>query len=158
MTPAKPNLILVVDDETDLAALMRQRMRPGIRDRRYEFVFAGNGIEALEQLRQHNFDVVLSDINMPAMDGLSLRQRISNVAPKVRSVMVTAFGGINDIRTGARFGDKGTPQDPSRGRIRSDCSRARYTGRGHGRMCALITAISFEMAARPACGEGLLGV
>jgi hypothetical protein len=136
MTPAKPYSILVVDGETDLAALMRQRMRPGIRDRRYEFVFAGNGIEALEQLRQ----------------------RISNVAPKVRSVMVTAFGDINDIRTGALLGDKCTPQDPSRGRIRSDCSRARYTGRGHGRMCALITAISFEMAARPACGEGLLGV
>ena len=65
--------ILVVDDETDLEVLIKQKFRQKIRDHQYEFVFAINGVQALERLTQHNdVDVVLSDINMPEMDGLSL--------------------------------------------------------------------------------------
>ena len=63
--------ILVVDDETDLEVLIKQKFRQKIRERQYEFVFAINGVKALEQLEQHtDVDVVLSDINMPEMDGL----------------------------------------------------------------------------------------
>ncbi|MCE2464455.1 MAG: response regulator, partial [Dehalococcoidia bacterium] len=69
----EPYKILVVDDEPDLEPLMLQRMRRNIRSGRYQFVFARNGIEALEMLSQdENIDMVLSDINMPQMDGLTL--------------------------------------------------------------------------------------
>ena len=61
--------ILVVDDEPDLEPLMLQRMRRDIRAGRYKFVFAQNGVEALERLHQDNdIDMVLSDINMPQME------------------------------------------------------------------------------------------
>ena len=65
--------ILVVDDEPDLEPLILQRMRRSIRSGHYSFVFARNGVEALEQLSQdRDIDMVLSDINMPQMDGLTL--------------------------------------------------------------------------------------
>ena len=65
--------ILVVDDEPDLEPLILQRMRRSIRAGRYEFVFAQNGVEALERLQSdESIDMVLSDINMPRMDGLTL--------------------------------------------------------------------------------------
>ena len=64
--------ILVVDDEADLEALIKQKFRRKIRENAYEFVFAGNGQEALDRLREHpDVDIVLSDINMPVMDGLT---------------------------------------------------------------------------------------
>jgi len=70
--------ILVVDDETDLEVLIKQKFRQKIRDHQYEFVFAVNGKHALEQLELHNdVDVVLSDINMPEMDGLTLLSKIN---------------------------------------------------------------------------------
>ena len=75
--------ILVVDDEPDLEPLMLQRMRRDIRSGRYKFVFAQNGVEALEKLRQENdIDMVLSDINMPQMDGLTLLEQIPKVDPQ----------------------------------------------------------------------------
>ena len=65
--------ILVVDDEPDLEPLVRQRMRREIRSGRYSFVFAHNGVEALKELEtDDSIDMVLSDINMPQMDGLTL--------------------------------------------------------------------------------------
>ena len=65
--------ILVVDDETDLEILIKQKFRRQIREHQYEFVFAVNGNDALEKLKQHpDIDIVLSDINMPEMDGLTL--------------------------------------------------------------------------------------
>ena len=65
--------ILVVDDEPDMPPLVRQAMRPEIRAGKYSFLFAGDGREALEQLEQHeDVDMVVSDINMPRMDGLTL--------------------------------------------------------------------------------------
>ena len=85
--------ILVVDDEPDLEPLMLQRMRRDIRAGRYKFVFAQNGVEALEKLHQDNdIDMVLSDINMPQMDGLTLLEQIPKVDPNIRSVIISAYG------------------------------------------------------------------
>ncbi len=68
--------ILVVDDETDLEILIKQKFRQKIRDQHYEFYFAINGRHALEQLDANpDIDIVLSDINMPEMDGLTLLTR-----------------------------------------------------------------------------------
>ena len=103
---AKPDYkILVVDDEPDLERLVRQRMRRHIRSGRYGFEFAGNGIEALEKLTEHgDIDIVLSDINMPKMDGLSLLQQIPKVDPDIRSVIVSAYGDMENIRTAMNRG------------------------------------------------------
>ncbi len=97
--------ILVVDDEPDLERLVRQRMRRQIRSGRYGFEFAGNGLEALEKLaEQRDIDIVLSDINMPKMDGLSLLQQIPQVDPDIRSVIVSAYGDMENIRTAMNRG------------------------------------------------------
>ena len=97
--------ILVVDDEPDLEPLMLQRMRRDIRKRRYQFVFAGNGLEALERLEQDpTIDMVLSDINMPRMDGLALLSQIAKVAPNLRSVIISAYGDMKNIRTAMNRG------------------------------------------------------
>ena len=70
--------IMVVDDETDLEVLVKQKFRKKIRDQEYEFLFAINGRHALELLQNHaDVDIVLSDINMPEMDGLTLLTKLS---------------------------------------------------------------------------------
>ena len=100
-----PYKILVVDDEPDLEPLMLQRMRRHIRAGRYKFVFAQNGIEALERLNEDNeIDMVLSDINMPRMDGLTLLEQIPKVDPNIRSVIVSAYGDMKNIRTAMNRG------------------------------------------------------
>ena len=97
--------ILVVDDEPALKDLVRQRMRRDIRSGKYEFVFAQNGIEALECLKNgHKIDMILSDINMPEMDGLTLLKEIPKVDPDVRSVVVSAYGDMKNIRTAMNCG------------------------------------------------------
>ncbi len=97
--------ILVVDDETDVEPLVLQRMRREIRKGTYEFQFALNGVEALEKLNEDDtFDIVLSDINMPEMDGLTLLQQIPSVNPNIRSVIVSAYGDMKNIRTAMNRG------------------------------------------------------
>ena len=105
MAGAVPYKILVVDDEPDLEHLVLQRMRREIRRRKYAFVFAHNGVEALELLkRDRSIDVVVSDINMPKMDGLTLLERIPDVHPDVRCVIVSAYGDMKNIRTAMNRG------------------------------------------------------
>ena len=103
---AKPDYkILVVDDEPDLERLVRQRMRRHIRSGRYGFEFAANGIEALAKLAEiGDIDIVLSDINMPKMDGLTLLQQIPEVNSDIRSVIVSAYGDMENIRTAMNRG------------------------------------------------------
>ena len=97
--------ILVVDDEADLQILIKQKFRQKIRDRSYEFVFALNGKEALEQLEQHeDVDVVLSDINMPIMDGLTLLSKLNDKHSILKSVIVSAYGDMVNIRTAMNRG------------------------------------------------------
>ena len=104
-TPSKGYKILVVDDEPDLEPLILQRMRRNIRSGRYSFVFAHNGIEALEVLhRDSDIDMVVSDINMPQMDGLTLLEQIPKVDPNIRSVIVSAYGDMRNIRTAMNRG------------------------------------------------------
>ena len=97
--------ILVVDDEPDVEPLVLQRMRRNIRSGQYQFVFAQNGVEALEKLGDDaDIDMVLSDINMPQMDGLSLLERIPEVAPDTRSVIISAYGDMKNIRAAMNRG------------------------------------------------------
>ena len=97
--------ILVVDDETDLEVLIKQKFRQKIRDNQYEFVFAANGKHALEQLELHtDVDVVLSDINMPEMDGLTLLTKLNEQNGLFKSVIVSAYGDMDNIRTAMNRG------------------------------------------------------
>ena len=97
--------ILVVDDEPDLEHLVRQRMRREIRSGQYSFMFAQNGVEALEVLNEEqDIDMVLTDINMPRMDGLTLLDQIPKVDPNIRSVIVSAYGDMKNIRTAMNRG------------------------------------------------------
>ncbi len=91
--------ILVVDDEPDLEVLIKQKFRQKIRDQQYEFIFAINGRHALEQLESHaDVDVVLSDINMPEMDGLTLLTKLNEQNGLFKSVIVSAYGDMTNIR------------------------------------------------------------
>ena len=97
--------ILVVDDEPDLEGLVLQRMRREIRSGLYSFVFARNGVEALERLNKDNdIDIVITDINMPEMDGLTLLEQIPAFDPKLRCVIVSAYGDMKNIRTAMNRG------------------------------------------------------
>lgn len=98
--------ILVVDDEPDLQALIRQKFRNKIKTKEYHFQFAENGAQALELIANDgSIDLVLTDINMPVMDGLTLLLKINELNNKVlRSVIVSAYGDMENIRTAMNRG------------------------------------------------------
>lgn len=97
--------ILVVDDETDMEMLIKQKFRQKIREHRYEFFFAINGNDALDKLQQHpDIDVVLCDINMPEMDGLTLLTKLKELSPLIKAVIVSAYGDMENIRTAMNRG------------------------------------------------------
>ena len=97
--------ILVADDEVDLEMLIKQKFRQKIREQEYEFVFAVNGNDALEKIQLHpDIDIVLSDINMPEMDGLTLLSRLGESSPLIKSVIVSAYGDMENIRTAMNRG------------------------------------------------------
>jgi adenylate cyclase len=91
--------ILVVDDEPDLEMLIKQKFRQKIREQKYEFVFAINGQDALDKIQLNtDIDIVLSDINMPEMDGLTLLSHLNESSPLIKSVIVSAYGDMENIR------------------------------------------------------------
>jgi sigma-B regulation protein RsbU (phosphoserine phosphatase) len=91
--------ILVVDDEPDLELLIKQRFRRKIRDGGFDFEFALNGEEALVKLdKDESIDIVMSDINMPVMDGLTLLSRLRDMDRLLRTVIVSAYGDMQNIR------------------------------------------------------------
>ena len=98
--------ILSVDDELDLEVLLTHYFRRKIRKGEYEFLFAHNGLEALKiMLEQPDIDIVLSDINMPEMDGLTLLTKINELRnPAQKCIMVSAYGDMKNIRTAMNRG------------------------------------------------------
>jgi adenylate cyclase len=97
--------ILVVDDEPDLEMLVQQRFRRQIRGGEFGFRFAHDGVEALAVIADSNdVDMVVSDINMPRMDGLTLLQRIQETADPLSTVIVSAYGDMANIRTAMNRG------------------------------------------------------
>jgi adenylate cyclase len=97
--------ILVVDDEADLEMLVKQKFRKKIRENIYEFIFAQNGEEALKKVSEHpDLDIILSDINMPVMDGLTLLSHLPEANPMLKAVVVSAYGDMQNIRTAMNRG------------------------------------------------------
>lgn len=102
MTPAK---ILVVDDEIELERLIRQRFRKSIVAKKFDFIFVTNGLDALKKLQEPNeIDMILTDINMPDMDGLTLLSKLPEIDPTLKAVVVSAYGDLPNIRVAMNRG------------------------------------------------------
>jgi len=97
--------ILSVDDEPDFELLITQRFRRQIRDREFDFRFAHHGEEALAALAaEPDIDLMLLDINMPVMDGLTLLARLREQRAEVRTIIVSAYGDMENLRTAMNRG------------------------------------------------------
>ncbi|TDH59116.1 adenylate/guanylate cyclase domain-containing response regulator [Dankookia rubra] len=97
--------ILVVDDEPDLEALVLQRFRRQIRAGNLAFLFARDGVEALDLVVRHpRIDLALADLNMPRMDGLTLLGRLQEVEDPLATVIVSAYGDMANIRAAMNRG------------------------------------------------------
>lgn len=98
-------VILVVDDEPEVEMLMRQKFRRQVRRGEYELLFARDGQAALDQLvLRPDTDVVLTDLNMPGMDGLTLLGRLGRAGPALRAVVLSAYGDMSNIRQAMNAG------------------------------------------------------
>jgi sigma-B regulation protein RsbU (phosphoserine phosphatase) len=94
-----------VDDEPDVPMLIKQRFRKQLQEKSVEILFAANGIEALAQLDANpDVDMILSDINMPEMDGLTLLGKVTDRGPTPKTVMVSAYGDMDNIRAAMNRG------------------------------------------------------
>src|SRR6195256_5824090 len=97
--------ILFVDDEPDLEELIQQKFRHQIRDGSVGFLFARDGVEALTVLEvNHEVDLVVTDINMPRMDGLTLLEKLQAIEGDLSTIIVSAYGDIANIRTAMNRG------------------------------------------------------
>ncbi|HMQ09000.1 MAG TPA: adenylate/guanylate cyclase domain-containing protein [Saprospiraceae bacterium] len=97
--------IMVVDDESDLEVLIKQKFRRKIREQVFDFLFATSGRVALDLLSANpDIDLVLSDINMPEMDGLTLLSKIQEKNSLLKTVMVSAYGDMENIRAAMNKG------------------------------------------------------
>jgi adenylate cyclase len=102
MSPAK---ILAVDDEADFEALLTQRFRQQIRDREFSFLFTHHGEEALRMLEADpNIELMLLDINMPVMDGLTVLSHLHDRQTAVKAIIVSAYGDMTNLRTAMNRG------------------------------------------------------
>jgi len=102
MTTAK---ILAVDDEPDFEVLITQRFRRQIRDQEFSFSFAHHGGEALRMLEADpDIDLMLLDINMPVMDGLTLLSHVYDRQLAVKAIIVSAYGDMTNLRTAMNRG------------------------------------------------------
>ncbi len=100
-----PAKILVVDDEPDIEPLIRQKFRKKIRHKELQFSFACNGVDALEKLQaDSDIDMVLTDINMPQMDGLALLMKLAADYPMIKAVILSAYGDMDNIRAAMNLG------------------------------------------------------
>ena len=97
--------ILVVDDEPDMKALVLQKFRHQIGVGAINFLFASDGIEALAMLEANgDIDMVVADINMPRMDGLTLLQKLRESVENVSTIIVSAYGDMSNIRAAMNCG------------------------------------------------------
>lgn len=97
--------ILVVDDEAQVERLVLQRFRKQIKSQVFDFLFAENGVQALDMLEQdQTIDLVLSDINMPQMDGFTFIKKLSESNPSLKVILVSAYGDIKNIRKAMNLG------------------------------------------------------
>ena len=97
--------ILVVDDERDLEALMRRKFRREIRHGEFSIDFAEDGETALEKVRSDpNIDLVISDINMPRMDGLTLLNHLAEYEEQLKTIIISAYGDMSNIRAAMNRG------------------------------------------------------
>jgi YesN/AraC family two-component response regulator len=97
--------ILVVDDEPDLETLIKQRFRKKVKEGDYVFYFAENGQKALDLLETNSeIDLVLTDINMPVMDGLTLLSKLNERQHFLKTIIVSAYGDMENIRTAMNLG------------------------------------------------------
>jgi adenylate cyclase len=102
---SRPAKILAVDDEVDFEQLIRQRFRRQIRAQEFDFRFAHHGEEALAVLaREPDVELMLLDINMPVMDGLTLLSELRARQSDVRAIIVSAYGDMTNIRTAMNRG------------------------------------------------------
>jgi|GEM_PF-5804552 len=100
-----PIKILFVDDEPDLVPLIQQRFRQQVRAGEVALVFAADGVEALDKLAQDpDIELVVTDINMPRMDGLTLLNRLAQLRRRTKAVVVTAYSDMENIRTAMNRG------------------------------------------------------
>ena len=106
--PARgPTRILIVDDEPDIELMMRQKMRRKVRRGVYELEFALNGREALKKLDSEGasgIDMMVTDINMPIMNGLELLSEVAKHYPGLKSIVVSAYGDMENIRIAMNLG------------------------------------------------------
>jgi adenylate cyclase len=97
--------ILAVDDEPDFELMIRQRFRRQIREQEFAFRFAHHGEEALAVLADEpDIGLLLLDINMPVMDGLTLLSVLRERQSPVRAIIVSAYGDMGNIRTAMNRG------------------------------------------------------
>ena len=100
--------VLVVDDEPDVEVMFRQQMRRDIPSGRYEFAFARSGVHALEVLAEHpDVGLVITDLNMPEMDGLTLLDCLAEACPDVPSLVVSADGDSGRMTAARERGSLG---------------------------------------------------
>jgi len=100
-----PTKILIVDDEPDLQLMITQKFRKQVRENEMQFVFSTGGVDALKKLQEEgDVDVVLTDINMPEMDGLTLIAKLNERYPLLKAVIVSAYGDMANIRTALNLG------------------------------------------------------
>ena len=93
VSDATPLKVLVVDDEPDVEVMFRQRLRRDLRSGRYDMLFASSGVHALEVMDEHpDVAVVVTDLNMPEMDGMTLLSALRERWPEVQSVVLSAYG------------------------------------------------------------------
>ena len=105
MAAAPAAKILMVDDESDLEALIVQKFRRQIREGKVNFLFAHDGIEALAMLEAApDIDMVVTDINMPRMDGLTLLGKLQELESQFSTIIVSAYGDMANIRTAMNKG------------------------------------------------------
>ena len=104
----EPRKVLVVDDEPDVQLMFQQRMRREVRAGIYELFFAQSGLEALEALRENpGIRLILTDLNMPGMDGMELLGALGESWPEVQSIVVSAYGDPQRMNEARERGAQG---------------------------------------------------